>query len=175
MRLLNFILLLILSINVSWGYTYDAGLNTSNYKIIDFELQNQQYDGISNLCYRCTHATDKVLQEKAQDGSFFAFEVGFVASKGVDPRKLQSRQGRSEMTPKKTRKFTKAMQKDGFGDFPKVDVFDVDGDLIINDGHHRVRAAVQAGLNKVPVNVQKVTNEAQKSRLKKQVFDAKIN
>jgi len=82
MRLLNFILLLILSINVSWGYTYDAGLNTSNYKIIDFELQNQQYDGISNLCYRCTHATDKVLQEKAQDGSFFAFEVGFVASKG---------------------------------------------------------------------------------------------
>lgn len=86
MRLLNFILLLVLSINVSWGYTYDANQNTSNYKIIYFELQNQQYDGTSNLCYRCINSSNENLKEKTQDGSFFAFEVGLVAAKGGLPK-----------------------------------------------------------------------------------------
>jgi len=83
MKLLHFILLLVLSINVSWSYTYDASLNTSNYKIIDFELKNQQYDDTSNLCNRCISSHNKNLQEKARDGSFFAF-IGFSnAPKGV--------------------------------------------------------------------------------------------
>ena len=83
MRLLNFILLLVLSINVSWAYIYDASLNTSSNKTIDCELQNQQYDGTSNLCNRCISFHNKNLQEKTQSGSFFAFEIGLVATNSV--------------------------------------------------------------------------------------------
>lgn len=79
------------------------------------------------------------------------------------------------MTPKKTRKFTKQMQKDGYGDFPKIDAYDVDGELIIKDGHHRARAAVNAGVKKVPINRISVTDEAMKQTLRNQVFDAKLN
>jgi len=102
MRLLNFILLLALSINVSWGYTYDANQNTSNYKIIDFELQNQQYDGTSNLCYRCINSSNENLKEKTQNGSFFTFEIGLIATKGGNkaPDFIVSKGGTAFPVPK---------------------------------------------------------------------------
>jgi len=78
-RLLNFILLLVLCVNVSWGYDYDANLN----KTIDLEIQNQHYDGVSNLCGNDRKCKLSDFQKKTQGGSFFAFEVGLVAAKGA--------------------------------------------------------------------------------------------
>ena len=81
-RLLSFILLLVLSINVSWAYVYDADL-TPNYETTQIKQQNQHYDGTVNLCYRCINPFVENLQEKALSGSFFAFEVGLFATKGT--------------------------------------------------------------------------------------------
>lgn len=76
MRLLNVILLLVLSVNVQWVYAYDADLNTINYKAVDFELENEHYDGTSNLCYSTRQCINSYSQKKTQDGAFFAF-IGF--------------------------------------------------------------------------------------------------
>jgi hypothetical protein len=100
---------------------------------------------------------------------------GGAVPRKVDPKTLQSRQGRREMTPRKTRKFTKKMQQDGYSDFPEIDAYDVDGELIIKDGHHRARAAVNAGITEVPINRIPVTDEAMKQTLRNQAFDAKLN
>lgn len=83
MRLLRLILLFVLSINVSWGYAYDADINLSNHEVIGFEQQNQRYDDTPNLCYNGRHCTYTDLRKKTQQGSFFEFEVGLFAAKGL--------------------------------------------------------------------------------------------
>ena len=50
----------------SWGYGYDAYLPVSSQVSIEFESQNWHYDGVANLCYRCTYSPAKNLQEKVQ-------------------------------------------------------------------------------------------------------------
>ena len=76
-------------------YAYDEGSNFIHYGVqrlspalnqvnIEYESDNRLYDGTTNLCYRCINYSVENLQEKAQDGSFFAFEVGLVAAKGAD-------------------------------------------------------------------------------------------
>jgi len=86
-RLLLFILGVVFSFQV-WGYVYDAVLDVSSYGNIEFDIENQHYDGTPNLCYRCINPFVENLQEKTQDGSFLAFEVGLVAAKGANPRTL---------------------------------------------------------------------------------------
>lgn len=51
------------------------------------------------------------------------------------------------------------MRENGFDQNQPIEAADVDGKLIILDGHHRTKAAIGAGVKKVPVNVNKVTRE----------------
>ena len=92
----------------------------------------------------------------------------------VAPRSLLSRQGRKEMRQNNTKRIMKDMQKNGFDDKHPIKVFDVDGDLIIKDGHHRARAAVMAGIKEVPIDKARVTDSAMKKILRDQVLDAKL-
>ncbi|MCA8101414.1 ParB N-terminal domain-containing protein [Burkholderia contaminans] len=79
----------------------------------------------------------------------------------LNPRRLQSRQGPSEMTGNKVKRYASAMRSQGgFGTFPPVEAADVgDGQLVIIDGHHRAEAAIKAGIPEVPVNVATVSPE----------------
>ena len=47
-------------------------------------LKKYQYDDELNFLYRGSIFPNSDLRKKVQDGSFFAFEVGFVATKKVD-------------------------------------------------------------------------------------------
>ena len=90
---LIFIIFLACFATKSWGYSYDAELLVPNSVEVAFEGQNQHYDDVSKYCYRCILSSDKKLQKKTQSGSFFAFDVGLVAAKGLGkvPGRVQSR------------------------------------------------------------------------------------
>ncbi|AWU99933.1 hypothetical protein DM992_10570 [Burkholderia sp. JP2-270] len=79
----------------------------------------------------------------------------------VNPRRLKSRQGPSEMTGNKVKRYASAMRNQGgYGDFPPVEAADVgNGNLVIVDGHHRAEAAMKAGIPEIPVNVTAVSPE----------------
>ncbi|WP_196493892.1 RHS repeat-associated core domain-containing protein, partial [Burkholderia stagnalis] len=79
----------------------------------------------------------------------------------TNPRRLQSRQGPSEMTGNKVKRYASAMRaQGGFGTFPPIEAADVgEGKLVIIDGHHRAEAAMKAGVPEVPVNVTTVSPE----------------
>jgi filamentous hemagglutinin len=65
------------------------------------------------------------------------------------------------------------MQQRGFDPSKPIDVADVDGRLVILDGHHRARAAAQAGIREVPVRVQSVTRD-QADRLLREAAEASL-
>ncbi|MGU7773982.1 RHS repeat-associated core domain-containing protein [Burkholderia sp. MR1-5-21] len=92
----------------------------------------------------------------------------------INPRRLQSRQGPSEMTGNKVKRYASAMRaQGGFGTFPPIEAADVgDGKLVIIDGHHRVEAAMKAGISEVPVNVTTVSPE-EAAQLKEEADMAK--
>ncbi|MBZ5795174.1 RHS domain-containing protein [Burkholderia contaminans] len=79
----------------------------------------------------------------------------------MNPGRLRSRQGPSEMTGNKVKRYASAMRaQGGFGTFPPIEAADVgDGKLVIIDGHHRAEAAMKAGIPEVPVNVTTVSPE----------------
>ncbi|MCA8277900.1 ParB N-terminal domain-containing protein [Burkholderia sp. AU30280] len=79
----------------------------------------------------------------------------------ISPRRLQSRQGPSEMTGNKVKRYASAMRNQGgYGEFPPIEAADVgDGNLVIIDGHHRAETAMKAGVSEVPVNVTAVSPE----------------
>ena len=58
-----------------------------------------------------------------------------------DPKQLISRQTKSEMTPNNVERLRKKIRKNGFDRNQPIDVVDVNGKLIIRDGHHRTEAA----------------------------------
>jgi hypothetical protein len=90
---LIFIILLVWLSSTSWSYSYDAELLVTNQVILTFEDEKQRYDDTPNLCYNGKHCVYTGLRKKAQDGSFFAFEAGLAASKGLAgvPGRVQSR------------------------------------------------------------------------------------
>lgn len=59
----------------------------------------------------------------------------------VNPNTLISRQMQSEMTGSKIKKLVKKISQQGFNSENPIEVADVNGRLIILDGHHRVVAA----------------------------------
>ena len=69
--------------SISWSYSYDADLNASNHRVIGLELQNQDYDATSNLCYSGRYCAYTDLQKKVQDGFFFTFVGYSIATKGT--------------------------------------------------------------------------------------------
>jgi RHS repeat-associated protein len=80
-------------------------------------------------------------------------------TKTVDPKSLLSRQGSDEMSSSLVQRLKKDMAKNGFDAKHAIDAADVDGRLIILDGHHRAQAAAKAGIKEVPVNVHPVTRD----------------
>jgi RHS repeat-associated protein len=89
----------------------------------------------------------------------------------VDPRKLVSRQGPSEMTGSKVKRLAKDMKANGFNPNHPIEAADVDGRRIIIDGHHRAEAAKKAGIPEVPVKKVEVTAE-KAAKLSQQASDA---
>jgi RHS repeat-associated protein len=113
---------------------------------------------------------DKVVPDSVKQKAVDA--VASVVQKTVNPKNLISRQGRDEMTPSKVKRFTKDMKTNGYGEYPAIDAANVDGRLIIIDGHHRAQAAQKAGIKEVPVNVHSV-DKAQGDQLMREVGEVR--
>ncbi|PNG32119.1 type IV secretion protein Rhs [Pseudomonas protegens] len=94
------------------------------------------------------------------------------APKKVDPRNLNSRQTREEMSRNKVDKLSKKMRSEGFDENHPIDVAEVDGKLIIIDGHHRSQAAVRSRVEKVPVVIHDV-DPTTATRLEDDMFDSR--
>jgi len=75
----------------------------------------------------------------------------------VNPNILISRQTPSEMSGSKVKRLRKKIHEKGFDPEQPIEVADVDGKLIILDGHHRVAAARQLRLKSVPIRRMKVS------------------
>ena len=63
------------------------------------------------------------------------------------------------MSKNKVNKIRKKIKRNGFDGNQPIEVVEVDGKLIIKDGHHRAEAAVRERLTKVPVRIYKVSSE----------------
>ncbi|WP_194868929.1 ParB/RepB/Spo0J family partition protein [Pseudoalteromonas sp. PPB1] len=79
--------------------------------------------------------------------------------KFINPKALISRQGRNEMTGSKVKRIRKRIKSDGYDESQQIDVADVNGKMIIIDGHHRAAAASAAQLKQVPVRVKNVSQQ----------------
>ena len=67
----------------------------------------------------------------------------------INPHTLISRQTPSEMSGSKIKRLRKKISEKGFDPEQPIEVADVDGRLIILDGHHRGAAARQLGIKRV--------------------------
>jgi filamentous hemagglutinin len=77
----------------------------------------------------------------------------------INPEILIPRQGRSEMSSSQIKRLHKSMQKTGFDATYPIEIAEIDGKLIILDGHHRTAAAIKAKIKQVPITQLKVTVE----------------
>jgi RHS repeat-associated protein len=78
----------------------------------------------------------------------------------VSPSRLLGRQLQSEMSNSKRDRYAKKMRSSGWDESKDpIDVAEVNGKLIILDGHHRARAAQKARLPSVPIRRTDVTPE----------------
>lgn len=76
----------------------------------------------------------------------------------VNPHTLISRQTPREMSSSKLKKLRKKLHQQGFDSQQPIEVADVDGKLIIVDGHHRTAVAKQLKIKSVPIRRQKVSS-----------------
>ncbi|WP_338338190.1 ParB/RepB/Spo0J family partition protein, partial [Xanthomonas citri] len=95
-----------------------------------------------------------------------------IFTRSVDPKILIGRQGRDEISGSQVKRFTKDMKANGYDVNHPIDVANVEGKLIIVDGHHRALAAPRAGIKNVPVNVHDVTKE-QADQLMREAAEAR--
>ncbi|MFQ1009925.1 ParB/RepB/Spo0J family partition protein, partial [Gilliamella sp. CG25] len=84
--------------------------------------------------------------------------------KEVDPKYLISRQNSNEISGSDIKRLVKDMKTNGFDISQPIDIATINGKMIIIDGHHRAVAAIKAGIKKVPVRVNHLT-EAQADQL----------
>ena len=96
-----------------------------------------------------------------------------TVAKKVDPKSLIGRQSRDEMSGSQVKRLRKNMKENGFDPSKPIEAANVDGKLIILDGHHRTKAAIGAGIKEVPVNVQKATRE-QGDQLLREAAEARL-
>lgn len=119
-------------------------------------------------------ALDGAIEGYVQSQAFAVSEVavGGMAARTVissaddvvkmSPKLLLSRQGRNEMTNSAVKRIAKSMRKDGYVGEP-ISGVNVNGNVIIEDGHHRAKAAIRAGLDEVPVRVREPANATEAS------------
>nr|WP_198043781.1 ParB/RepB/Spo0J family partition protein [Ketobacter sp. MCCC 1A13808] len=84
-----------------------------------------------------------------------------------------SRQGRNEMSSSRVKKLRRNMRENGYDQTKPVEVADVDGKMIILDGHHRTQGAIGAGIKEIPENITKATRE-QGDQLLKEAAEARL-
>lgn len=96
-----------------------------------------------------------------------------ATAKKIDPRTLIGRQGKDEISGSQVKRLTKDMKANGYDTNHSIEVANVDGKLIILDGHHRAQAAVRAGIKDVPVNVNQPTKQ-QADQLIKEAAEARV-
>jgi filamentous hemagglutinin len=77
----------------------------------------------------------------------------------VDPRHLISRQTPIEMSGNKIKRLRKIMKQTGFNSEYPIEVAEIDGKLIIIDGHHRAIAAKQEKIPLIPIILNQVSSE----------------
>jgi len=80
---LKYVLLVLLfsQTYVAYAYNYDVNTAFKQFSETTFEGDFSGYDDTSNLCYNGRYCTYTNLQKKTRNGSFFAFDVGLVATK----------------------------------------------------------------------------------------------
>ncbi|MEM8830287.1 MAG: ParB/RepB/Spo0J family partition protein [Cyanobacteria bacterium P01_G01_bin.19] len=83
----------------------------------------------------------------------------------VSPSSLIPRQNSREMTKSRVNSLRKKIRKYGYDADKPIEVAEVDGKLVIIDGHHRYQASVRERLAEVPIEVYKVSSETQKEYL----------
>ena len=83
----------------------------------------------------------------------------FRSIEWVNPSRLKGRQPPREMTKSRLEKLRKKIRTNGFDENFPIDVADIDGQLIILDGHHRAAAASRERLKIVPIRRYKVPRE----------------
>ena len=147
MKALRLVMLWALTIFSSqlWGYPSTTEL-TYRYDAVDSyvislntqsETQNHSYDESSNVSYCCSEASSSDSREKTQDGSFFSFDIGLVATKGPAQRLADKVQG----LPSSQRPNTVAVIKHK------------DGTITVGRNQGGVQnSTVQNALDKVPSN-----------------------
>ncbi len=77
----------------------------------------------------------------------------------VNPNILISRQTPNEISNSKVKRLKKNIREKGFDDSKPIEVANIDGRLIILDGHHRVVATRQLRLLSVPIKLNQVSPE----------------
>lgn len=72
----------------------------------------------------------------------------------INPKSLVPRDTKEQITQSSVKRLERDMRKRGYDQSrPISGVRRKDGRIVISDGHHRVRAAIRAGIDKVPVEV----------------------
>jgi ParB-like chromosome segregation protein Spo0J len=72
----------------------------------------------------------------------------------TSPKNLISTQSKAEMSGTLVRRLAKDMRRNGFDQTKPISgQMSPSGRILIIDGHHRVAAAIKAGIDKVPVDV----------------------
>lgn len=78
----------------------------------------------------------------------------------MNPKQLVPQESRHDLSGSWVRKLTKNMRLYGFDPhYPISGVIGQDGRALISDGHHRVQAAIAAGISSVPVDLDTTTGE----------------
>lgn len=79
--------------------------------------------------------------------------------KYVNPNILLSRQTPAQMSSSKIKRIKKNIKNNNFDDNKPILVANVNGKLIILDGHHRVKAVRELKLKQVPIIIELVSDE----------------
>ena len=103
-------------------------------------------------------AEDFVMESQSEDREL-------LRTTSVSPGSLISRQNSREMSKNRVNSLRKKIRKYGYDASEPIQVAEVDGKLIIIDGHHRHQASVRERLPEVPVEVYEVSPEKQEEYL----------
>jgi ParB-like chromosome segregation protein Spo0J len=73
----------------------------------------------------------------------------------VNPKSLAAQQSNEQISQSRVKRLTADMKARGYDESqPVTGARDERGRIMISDGHHRVKAAIRAGIAEVPVEVQ---------------------
>jgi len=164
-------------------HDHETGLHYNRYRYFDFQLGRFissdpiKYSGGLNLFVYSPNPIswiDPLGLSKKMGDTVCSCEICPDKPKEIDPRNLRSRQTRAEMSRNKVDKLASKMRKNGYDHDHPVDVAEVNGQIIIIDGHHRAQAASKAGIPKAPVIVHEVDPETAK-KLESDMYESRCS